>query len=596
MRIHKLRSFLILLILSFLLTFYAFIIPLKGNIANATAPNPDWWVDNNLSFSQYDDYQYKNGRTHQGTFHSGSGVDSYILSANASYDGVTAVGPRPYGDGVSDVAAYFTTDANATQELEWECVELVKRFLYLKYGVRSIVASGYQVVDNYESVYPTYFKVITNNGSAQVYPKAGDVLSYNSVGGDNGHTVLVKSVTNQSGGSATVELIEQNASSSGVFTQTFNNWQFQNGIDDDLNDPHTVSGWLTPDKGSWTNTCQMKEAISKHTATLLPDGKVLVAGGYRSSYSVTNRSELYGPTPGAWSYTNGNLNTGRYGHTADLVTASDGATRVLVTGGYGTTYLTSSELYNPSAGTWLPARNMQTARYYHKSVKLNDGTVLVIGGTSTGGVVTSSVELYDPVNNTWTTKASLNKGRRSHTATLLNDGRVLVTGGLTSSNAATSSAELYTPSGDTWYSLGPVMSNARYGHSATLLPDGRVLIAGGITTSIATKSAEVFDPASDTFSAVAPMNYAHAYHPATLMTLSDNSTQGVLVSGSCAGSDPMNAAELYDYVNNRWRVVANMNYDRCTQTGTLLNDNTVLDAGYWSTQGSALNSEYFTAP
>ncbi len=250
MRASKLLHLFITTASLILLSVVSFVIPFKGNIAYATAPNPSWWVDNNGYFSQYDDYQYKNGRTHQGTFYSGSGVDSYLLSTNASYDGVTAVGPRPAFDGVSDVAAYFTTDANASQELEWECTELVKRSLYLEYGVASLGSTyGYQVVDNYSTTYPTQFYKIANNGTAKLYPKPGDVLSYGTT--SPGHTALVQSITNQSNGNATVQLVEQNSSASGITNQDFNNWQFQNGIDNDPNNTSTVSGWLTPLK--WIN-------------------------------------------------------------------------------------------------------------------------------------------------------------------------------------------------------------------------------------------------------------------------------------------------------------------------------------------------------
>lgn len=218
---------------------------LKIPIAHATAPNPAWWVDNFNNFSQYDDYQYKNGRPHQGNFYSGSGVDSNILDANATYDGVSAVGPRPAYDGVSDVDTFFTSDSGSSQEEEWECTELVKRFLYLEYGTASLNrTNGYQVVNNYTTTYPTKFRKIPNDGSMQVYPKPGDILSYGT--SSPGHTALVKSVTNQSNGTATVQLIEQNSSSTGLTNQTFTNWQFQNGIDDDPNNVNTVTGWLTP--------------------------------------------------------------------------------------------------------------------------------------------------------------------------------------------------------------------------------------------------------------------------------------------------------------------------------------------------------------
>jgi len=121
----------------------------------------------------------------------------------------------------------------------------VKRFLYSEYGVRSLGGTnGYQVVNAYVTNYPNQFYKVPNDGSAQLYPKQGDVLSYGS--SSPGHTAIVKSVTSQSSGSATVQLIEQNASSTGLTYQDFSSWQFQNGIDNSSTDPNTVTGWLTP--------------------------------------------------------------------------------------------------------------------------------------------------------------------------------------------------------------------------------------------------------------------------------------------------------------------------------------------------------------
>lgn len=212
----------------------------------ATAPNPSWWVDNTGAFSQYDDYQYKNGRTHQGTFYAGTGtVDSSSLGA--SYDGVTAVGPR-YADVGQHVYVYFTSDAGASQEDEWQCTELVKRFLYLEYGVNSLSGtSGDQVVANYASTYSTIFKSINNqdgsNSTNHVWPKAGDVLSYSDV-----HTAIITNVniTDATNGNATLTLLEQNASSTGTTTQQFVGWKIKGDIDDPSDTrSDTVTAWLT---------------------------------------------------------------------------------------------------------------------------------------------------------------------------------------------------------------------------------------------------------------------------------------------------------------------------------------------------------------
>ncbi len=243
MKTNKLHSIILIGVLVLLVVALFFRSSLNIRVAEATAPTPAWWVDNNGSFSQYDTYQFNNGRTHQLTPYPGYGTDSNIISTSASYDGVAAIGPT--GTVGGNIDTFFTTDANASDELEWQCTELVKRFLYLEYGVASIGNTyGYQVVNNYATTYPTKFYKIPNDGTAKLYPKPGDVLSYGT--SSPGHTALVQSVGGEGSGSATVTLLEQNASSTGLTYQNFQNWQFQNGIDNDPNNTNTVSGWLTP--------------------------------------------------------------------------------------------------------------------------------------------------------------------------------------------------------------------------------------------------------------------------------------------------------------------------------------------------------------
>src|SRR6266536_479542 len=132
MKIYKVSIIIIAILIFLALSFRTSNI----KVAEATAPTPAWWVDNNGSFSQYDTYQFNNGRTHQLTPYPGYGTDSNIISTSASYDGVAAIGPT--GTVGGNIDTFFTTDANASDELEWQCTELVKRFLYLEYGVASI--------------------------------------------------------------------------------------------------------------------------------------------------------------------------------------------------------------------------------------------------------------------------------------------------------------------------------------------------------------------------------------------------------------------------------------------------------------------------
>src|SRR5208337_4930807 len=146
----------------------------------------------------------------------------------------------------------------------------------------------------------------------------------------------------------------------------------------------------TAQPANWANTGSLNDAPYEHTATLLPNGQVLVAGGFDNA-GLTNSAELYNPATGTWTLT-GSLNTARSQHTATLLPNG----QVLVAGGYdygGPT--TGAELYNPTTGTWTATGSLHTARYDHTATLLPNGQVLVSGGYGNSGPMTSA-ELYNP--------------------------------------------------------------------------------------------------------------------------------------------------------------------------------------------------------
>ncbi|HEY3319857.1 MAG TPA: kelch repeat-containing protein, partial [Planctomycetota bacterium] len=197
-----------------------------------------------------------------------------------------------------------------------------------------------------------------------------------------------------------------------------------------------------PATGLWTSTGALATARKYHTATLLPSGKVLVAGGYY--YDGTDHylssAEVYDPATGAWTST-GSLATAaaRYYHTATLLPSG----KVLVAGGYGNFgYLSSAQVYDPATGNWTATGALSTARYYHTATLLPSGKVLVTGGDN--GSILSSAEVYDPATGAWAATGSLATGRYYHTATLLPSGKVLVAGGNSDGfSGFLSSAEVY---------------------------------------------------------------------------------------------------------------------------------------------------------
>ena len=145
---------------------------------------------------------------------------------------------------------------------------------------------------------------------------------------------------------------------------------------------------------TWTYTGSLKTATLFHTATLLPNGKVLVAGGQAIS-GITNRAELFDTLVGTWTNT-GAMTAKRYVHTATLLLNG----KVLVAGGFaagnGGSPLSSAELFDPAIGTWTPTGSMTNARGYHVAILLANGKVLVAGGAAS-----PSAEIYDPVGGTW---------------------------------------------------------------------------------------------------------------------------------------------------------------------------------------------------
>jgi N-acetylneuraminic acid mutarotase len=191
--------------------------------------------------------------------------------------------------------------------------------------------------------------------------------------------------------------------------------------------------------GRWRITGSMATGRDLHTATLLPNGQVLVAGG--SNGGVLASAELYDPATRVWTAT-GSLATARSGHTATLL--SNG--QVLVAGGMSTSgFFASAELYDPATGTWAATGSMATARVWHTATLLPNGQVLVAGGLSSGyhrNHQTPTAELYDPASGSWTATASLVPARDVHTATLLRNGRVLVSGG-DSNDGILARADLY---------------------------------------------------------------------------------------------------------------------------------------------------------
>ena len=315
-------------------------------------------------------------------------------------------------------------------------------------------------------------------------------------------------------------------------------------------DADTAGADVEAGLASFTALPSLNTRRASHSTTVLSDGRVLIVGGQYGVYSPgkgrvepvrTNSAELYDPATETFTPT-GSLAATRLDHTATLL--PDG--KVLIAGGRADILpSTSAELYDPVTSTFQPTGTLLTARAGHTATVLGNGKVFMAGGD------TASCELYDPATGSYAATGSMASARRAHTATLLESGKVLIVGGTASfSTAGFVTAEIYDPSTGTFAPTGP-LSTMRDAHSATRLADGRVLIAGGerdASTSDATcfASAEVYDPATGTFTPTGSMYTERLDHTATLLANGKVLVAGGWKSVSATSGDYPATAELYD--------------------------------------------------
>jgi hypothetical protein len=336
--------------------------------------------------------------------------------------------------------------------------------------------------------------------------------------------------------------------------------------------------------GSVAPAAPMLEPRSGQTATLLPDGKVLIAGGMRRNQDFYKSAELYDPATNKFQPT-GEMNQRRVGQIAVLLRSG----KVLIAGGWiGQGGTDSAELYDPATGKFTMIAKMTIARGRPSATLLADGDVLIAGGEVRDNEPVSSAEIFHVKTLSFQGTGSMHRTRIAHTATVLKDGRVLIAGGY--ADSPISSAELYDPKRGTFAETGS-LGAARCKHTAGLLPDGRVLIAGGSDSrgwNGNLSSAEIYDPQTGTFAAASPMNDSR-------FKLPDEAVQ--LPSGKLLIAGGSKEVEVFDPVSEKFLAAAGQMSDRWHfMSETKLHDGSVLLAGGYANSDQATAQAWIYRP
>ena len=245
-------------------------------------------------------------------------------------------------------------------------------------------------------------------------------------------------------------------------------------------------------------------------ANVLPDGRVLISGGYNTVLGSLSSAEIYDPTSRIFTRLPARMTAPRELFTATTLT--DG--RVLIVGGFNThrgRTQATAEIYDPAARTFTPTGSLATDRFGQDAVRLSDGRVLVVGGqhwfVGKPSVPLATAEMYDPATGRWQeTHSPLHFARDRPTLTLLAGGRVLVAGGQNGPDEP-GQAELFDPVAETFTVLPHALVTPRMAHSAALLPGGKVLLSGGwsVAEAATTRHMEIFDPGTQQFQAAPPL-------------------------------------------------------------------------------------------
>ncbi|MBI4723378.1 MAG: T9SS type A sorting domain-containing protein [Candidatus Stahlbacteria bacterium] len=329
-----------------------------------------------------------------------------------------------------------------------------------------------------------------------------------------------------------------------------------------------------PATGVWTLTDSMAIKRSHFSTAILYTGKILAMGAITMTLPYPPQCEIYDPSQGICS-TKTTINIGRRAATITalpIIHTNNCSTNVLIAGGENASgAIRSCELYNYSTNVVAFTEPLNTPRSHHTATLLPSSEVLVTGGKN-GGTALNSSETFNLTTQVWTNSGTMANARFDHTATLLKDGRVLVTGGQ-NAGGYINTCEIY--SGGVWSTTG-AMTTARARHSAILMLNGNILVIGGeIAGGTPTSSCEIWNGTNWTAVPAASMTTARNLHTATLL----QSGKILVVGGKGTGGVALNTCEIYNPITNIWSSEGTLNSARYTHNTILLYSGLVLVTG-----------------
>ncbi|TAG83578.1 MAG: hypothetical protein EAZ24_02890, partial [Burkholderiales bacterium] len=354
-----------------------------------------------------------------------------------------------------------------------------------------------------------------------------------------------------------------------------------------------------PATNAWTSAGSMASARRFHTATAAAIGindDMFVIGGLDVGNDTVsfglNSIERYSASTNSWFTFSAQLIERRFNHTATALPNGD----IVIAGGRTARVsglsvlpdsLGSTEIFRFATFTMSPAGSLRDARSNHSATLVPSGKLMLMGGVDVAGVpiYRSSVEIYDPAVDTWSLAPSLPTARANHTATLMPTGAVIAVGGRESASAVTATTSHVRPSTISNGTFATT-NNCGIGDSsaASILTDGRILITG-VSAGSANTSVHAFTPSTsfcDTAS-IASMNERRRHHTATVLPTG----RVLVVGGRNPPSEPIDSAELYDPATNAWTLIdAKMRHGRSGHTATLLADGRVFVSGGLATNQS----------